>query len=105
MAALCGQLLDVPVSVARMGFQHGGDAGAAGRQDRRFRLECKMYADTSSLDRRELLGEILAKPSTVPTKSMEEKGTSTPVPDSISENGRCSVYGDMARSSMIGDPQ
>jgi len=58
VAALCGQLLNVPIAIARTGFQHGGDAGPAGRQDRRFRLECKRYSDTSNLDRRELLGEI-----------------------------------------------
>lgn len=58
VAALCGKLLNVPVAVARTGFQHGGDAGPAGRNDRYFRLECKRYADSSNLDRRELLGEI-----------------------------------------------
>lgn len=58
VAALFGRLLGVPIAVAGSGFQHGGDAGPAGRQGRRFRLECKKYADTSQLNRRELLGEI-----------------------------------------------
>lgn len=57
-AALLGRLLDVPIAVASSGFQHGADAGPAGRQGRRFRLECKRYRDTSSLNERELLGEI-----------------------------------------------
>src|SRR5688572_15984175 len=57
-AALTGRILGVTVSVAQRGFQHGGDAGPAGRQERRFRLECKKYAETSPLSRRELLGEI-----------------------------------------------
>lgn len=57
-AALIGRLLGVPVTVAKSGFQHGGDAGSTGEQGRRFRLECKKYADTTSLSDRELLGEI-----------------------------------------------
>lgn len=57
-AALLGQLLGVSIAVAKSGFQHGGDAGPAGRQGRRFRLECKRYSDTTSLSDRELLGEI-----------------------------------------------
>lgn len=57
-AALIGQLLGVPIAVAKSGFQHGGDAGPAGRQGRRFRLECKKYSDATSLSDRELLGEI-----------------------------------------------
>lgn len=57
-AALLGRLLDIPISVAKSGFQHGGDAGSAGRQGRRFRIECKKYSDTTSLSDRELLGEI-----------------------------------------------
>ena len=52
------RLLDVPIFVASSGFQFGGDGGPVGRKDRRFRLECKKYSDTSSLNRRELLGEI-----------------------------------------------
>ncbi len=58
VAALIGELLQLPIAVARSGFQHGGDAGPAGRQGRRFRIECKKYRDKSSLNERELLGEI-----------------------------------------------
>lgn len=57
VAALLGHLLDVPIAVARSGFQYGADAGPAGQQGRRFRLECKQYRDTSRLNERELLGE------------------------------------------------
>ena len=57
-AALLGRLLDVPITVARDGFQYGADAGPAGQQGRRFRIECKKYSDASSLSERELLGEI-----------------------------------------------
>ena len=57
-AGLMGRLLGVSVAVAKSGFQHGGDAGAAGQQGRRFRLECKKYGDDTSLSNRELLGEI-----------------------------------------------
>jgi hypothetical protein len=57
-AALLGGLLGVPMAVAKSGFQHGGDAGPAGQQERRFRLECKRYGDTTRLSDRELLGEI-----------------------------------------------
>ena len=57
-AALLSHLLDVPIVVAKAGFQYGGDAGPVGRKGRRFRLECKKYSDTSSLSERELLGEI-----------------------------------------------
>jgi hypothetical protein len=38
-----GRLLGISIAVAKSGFQHGGDA--AGRQGRRFRLECKKYSD------------------------------------------------------------
>ena len=55
-AALLGHLLDVPIAVAKSGFQYGADAGAVGQ--RRHRLECKKYRDTSQLKERELLGEI-----------------------------------------------
>ena len=48
----------MPIAVAKSGFQHGADAGPAGQQGRRFRLECKKYSDNSSLSERELLGEI-----------------------------------------------
>jgi hypothetical protein len=57
-AALVSKLLDIPIPVAKSGFQYGGDAGPAGRHGRRFRLECKKYSDTTSLSDRELLGEI-----------------------------------------------
>lgn len=57
-AVLFGKLLGVTVAVARAGFQHGGDAGPAGRQGRNFRIESKRYADTTPLSERELLGEI-----------------------------------------------
>lgn len=57
-AALISRLLDVPIAVASSGFQHGADAGPAGRHGRRFRLECKRYGDTSRLSERQLLGEI-----------------------------------------------
>jgi hypothetical protein len=57
-ANLIGCLLGIPIAVAKSGFQHGGDAGAAGQQGRRFRLECKKYSDDTSLSDRELLGEI-----------------------------------------------
>lgn len=56
--ALLEHLLDVPFPVAKSGFQYGGDAGTAGQQGRRLRLECKKYRDTSNLNERELLGEI-----------------------------------------------
>lgn len=58
VAALIGRLLDVPITVASSGFQHGADAGPAGQQGRRFRLECKRYSDTTRLTPRELRGEI-----------------------------------------------
>ena len=57
-AALLSRLLDVPIAVAKSGFQHGADAGPAGQQGRRFRVECKKYRNTSHLNERELLGEI-----------------------------------------------
>ena len=57
-AALISRLLDVPIAVAKSGFQHGADAGPAGQHGRRFRIECKKYGHASSLRERELLGEI-----------------------------------------------
>lgn len=57
-AALVSRLLDVPIYIARTGFQYGGDAGPAGAGGRRFRIECKKYSDTTDLSERELLGEI-----------------------------------------------
>ena len=58
VAALLGRLIGVPFVVASSGFQHGADAGTAGEQGRRLRLECKRYKDASNLSERELLGEI-----------------------------------------------
>ena len=58
MAALVSRLLDVGIAMAKRGFQFGGDAGPGGRQGRRFRIETKRYADKTSLNHRELLGEI-----------------------------------------------
>ena len=58
VAALLGRLLDVSIAVASSGFQHGADAGTAGEQGRRLRLECKRYSGKSNLNERELLGEI-----------------------------------------------
>lgn len=57
-AGLVGRLLGISVAVAKSGFQHGGDAGTAGQQNRRLRLECKKYSDQTALSDRELLGEI-----------------------------------------------
>ncbi|WP_282052139.1 hypothetical protein [Phaeobacter inhibens] len=57
-AALLSHQLGIGIAVAKSGFQHGGDAGPAGRQGRRFRIETKRYADSTSLSDRELLGEI-----------------------------------------------
>ncbi len=57
-ASLIGTLLDVPIALAKSGFQFGGDAGPAGRAARSFRIETKRYADNTSLSDRELLGEI-----------------------------------------------
>jgi len=57
-AALIGKLLHVSVAVAKSGFQHGADAGVGGRQGRSLRIECKRYADSTSLNERELLGEV-----------------------------------------------
>lgn len=58
VSSLLGRLLDVPVTVASKGFQYGADAGPAGQQGRRFRLECKKYRDSTGFNERELLGEI-----------------------------------------------
>lgn len=57
-AALLSEHLRVGIAVSKSGFQHGGDSGPAGRQERRFRIETKRYADTTSFSDRELLGEI-----------------------------------------------
>ncbi|MER8948500.1 hypothetical protein [Mesorhizobium sp. M0809] len=58
VAALVSRMLDVGIAVAKTGFQFGGDAGPAGRQGRRFRIETKRYADKTPLSTRELLGEV-----------------------------------------------
>ncbi len=58
VAALVSERLGLGIAVAKSGFQHGGDAGPAGRQGRRFRIETKRYAEETSLSDRELLGEI-----------------------------------------------
>jgi len=57
-ADLLGRLLDVQVLVSNAGFQHGGDAGTAGRQDRHLRIECKRYSENTPLGERELQGEV-----------------------------------------------
>lgn len=57
-AALIGELIGVSVAVAKSGFQHGADAGTAGRQERFLRIECKRYRDDTTLNDRLLLGEI-----------------------------------------------
>ncbi|MDP8566218.1 hypothetical protein [Methylophilus aquaticus] len=58
VAGLISEILQIGVSVAKSGFQHGADAGTAGRQGRNLRIECKRYQDKTSLKDRELLGEI-----------------------------------------------
>lgn len=57
-AALVGRMVGVTVSVARSNFQHRGDAGTAGRQNRRLRIEAKRYGETTKLDDQKLRGEI-----------------------------------------------
>lgn len=57
-ADLVGKLVGVQFTVSKAGFQHGSDAGTAGRGGRNLRLECKRYADDSPLDDRNLQGEI-----------------------------------------------
>ncbi|WP_146742255.1 hypothetical protein [Oleiagrimonas sp. MCCC 1A03011] len=58
VAGLIGDLIGISVAVAKSGFQHGADAGTTGRQGRFLRMECKRYRDTTSLDERQLLGEM-----------------------------------------------
>ena len=58
VAALFDRLLSVNITVAGKGSQYGGDAGPAGQQGRRFRIECKKYNDTKRFNERELHGEI-----------------------------------------------
>lgn len=57
-AALISKLLDLPIAVANSGFQYGADAGPAGQQGRRFRIECKKYSNKTKLNGPELLGKI-----------------------------------------------
>lgn len=57
-AALISRLLGIAVAVAKSSFQHGADAGSAGRQGRRLRIECKKYGDNTTLSDRELQGEV-----------------------------------------------
>lgn len=57
-ADLLSWLLDVQMVTSKGGFQHGGDAGTAGRQDRHLRVECKRYGDSTPLGDRELQGEV-----------------------------------------------
>lgn len=58
VAVLLDRLLGVLITVAGKGPQYGGDGGPAGQQGRRFRFECKKYADTTRFNERELYGEI-----------------------------------------------
>lgn len=58
VAALISEVLQVAIAISHSGFQHGADSGPSGRQNRRFRIETKRYADSTSLSDRELLGEI-----------------------------------------------
>jgi hypothetical protein len=58
VAALIGGLIGTTVAVAKSGFQHGADAGTAGREGRFLRVECKRYLDKTRLDDRQLLGEM-----------------------------------------------
>lgn len=58
IGALISRMLGVAVDMAAAGFQFGGDGGPSGRQNRRFRIETKRYVDTTSLSKRELLGEV-----------------------------------------------
>lgn len=57
-ADVVGRLLGVQVVTSKSGFQHGGDAGTAGRQDRHLRIECKRYGESTPLGDRELQGEV-----------------------------------------------
>lgn len=58
IAAQLSKIINVPISVAKSGYQYGADAGTSGLQGRHLRIECKKYGDSSSLKERELLGEI-----------------------------------------------
>lgn len=59
-AHLFSRLLgDIGVFVSKTGSQFGGDAGTAGVQRRRVRLECKRYRQKTRLSPRELAGEVV----------------------------------------------
>ncbi len=58
VAGLFGTLLDCNVFVSKSGFQFGADAGTATPSGVNIRFECKRYSEGTSLDERELLGEI-----------------------------------------------
>jgi hypothetical protein len=58
VAALFGVLLDCNVFVSKSGFQFGADAGTSTSAGVNIRFECKRYPDDTSLNERELLGEI-----------------------------------------------
>lgn len=58
VAGLFGTLLDCNVFVSKSGFQFGADAGTSISGGINIRFECKRYSDGTSLDERELLGEI-----------------------------------------------
>lgn len=58
VAALVGRLIGTGFSLASSGFQHGADAGTAGRGGRSLRIECKRYADDTPLDDRNLQGSV-----------------------------------------------
>lgn len=57
IASLFSEFLQVPIYIAKSGFQFGADLGTAGNQTRNLRIECKKYRDTT-LNDRELRGEI-----------------------------------------------
>lgn len=42
---MISEILQIEVSVAKSGFQHGADAVTAGRQGGNLRIECKRYQD------------------------------------------------------------
>ncbi len=58
-ADLASMLLDVPVFVAKTGYQFGADAGTAGLRGRSLRIECKRYLESTALDARALKGEVV----------------------------------------------
>jgi hypothetical protein len=58
-AEIVERLLTMPIAVAKAGFQHGGDAGPAGIQGRHFNIEAKRYKSKTSLNDRQLQGELM----------------------------------------------